>query len=89
LSESILEQDAYAWDAFVSCRAFEGLDSRPFDFVVANLDAAAQRATAAGAVLENGFETQEWSRTANSEDGFGHGVWTNPLPSAIPPCQAT
>jgi len=43
------------------------------DFVVANLDEAVQRATAAGAVLEHDIETQKWGRMANLADPFGHG----------------
>jgi predicted enzyme related to lactoylglutathione lyase len=43
------------------------------DFVVEDLDAAVQRAQAAGATLETKTETQEWGRVALMADPFGHG----------------
>lgn len=43
------------------------------DFVVEDLDAAVQRAQAAGAALESGTETHEWGRVALMADPFGHG----------------
>jgi predicted enzyme related to lactoylglutathione lyase len=43
------------------------------DFVVDNLDAAVQRARAAGAILERDIQEQKWGRMANMADPFGHG----------------
>jgi len=43
------------------------------DFVVEDLDAAIQRAQAAGATLETTTETQVWGRIALMADPFGHG----------------
>lgn len=43
------------------------------DFVVGDIDAAVQRAQAAGATLETKTETQEWGRVALMADPFGHG----------------
>lgn len=43
------------------------------DFVVDDVDAAVQRAVAAGAVLEAPVATQQWGRLALMADPFGHG----------------
>lgn len=43
------------------------------DFVVGNIEAAAQRAQAAGATLEGNAQTEEWGRVAIMSDPFGHG----------------
>jgi predicted enzyme related to lactoylglutathione lyase len=43
------------------------------DFVVEDLDAAVQRAQAAGAKLETQTEAQIWGRVAVMADPFGHG----------------
>lgn len=43
------------------------------DFVVTELEAAVQRAQAAGATLERDIQVQEWGRMANMADPFGHG----------------
>ena len=43
------------------------------DFVVEDLNAAIQRAQAAGAALESETETHEWGRVALMADPFGHG----------------
>ncbi len=43
------------------------------DFVVDDLDVAARRAQAAGALLERGIEEHAWGRIANMADPFGHG----------------
>lgn len=43
------------------------------DFVVPDLDAATQRALAAGAVLEAPAKTSAWGRLAMFADPFGHG----------------
>jgi predicted enzyme related to lactoylglutathione lyase len=43
------------------------------DFVVEDLDAAVQRAQAAGAKLETQTEPQIWGRVAVMADPFGHG----------------
>lgn len=43
------------------------------DIVVADLDAAIARATAAGAVLESSAATTAWGRIAMLADPFGHG----------------
>ena len=43
------------------------------DFVVEDLDAAVQRAVAAGAKVERGIEEKPWGRTAILADPFGHG----------------
>jgi predicted enzyme related to lactoylglutathione lyase len=43
------------------------------DFVVEDLDAAVQRALAAGANLETQPEAQIWGRVAVMADPFGHG----------------
>jgi catechol 2,3-dioxygenase-like lactoylglutathione lyase family enzyme len=44
------------------------------DFVVAELDAALARATAAGATLERPVSEAAWGRMANLADPFGHGL---------------
>jgi predicted enzyme related to lactoylglutathione lyase len=43
------------------------------DFVVADVDAAVQRALDAGARLEQPVATQRWGRLAVMADPFGHG----------------
>ena len=43
------------------------------DFVVEDIDAAADRAIAAGARLEKPIATQRWGRLALMADPFGHG----------------
>jgi predicted enzyme related to lactoylglutathione lyase len=43
------------------------------DFVVKDLDAAVQRARAAGATLETKTENEDWGRVALMGDPFGHG----------------
>lgn len=43
------------------------------DFVVDDVDAAVQRAVAAGAVLEDPPESHRWGRIAHLADPFGHG----------------
>jgi lactoylglutathione lyase len=43
------------------------------DFVVADLNPALARATAAGATLEGEVRTQSWGRIAALSDPFGHG----------------
>jgi uncharacterized glyoxalase superfamily protein PhnB len=43
------------------------------DFVDEDIDAAVQRAQAAGATLETKTETQVWGRVALMADPFGHG----------------
>jgi len=43
------------------------------DFVVDDIDAAVDRAVAAGAVLEEPVGTQLWGRLALMADPFGHG----------------
>src|ERR1700722_13777018 len=43
------------------------------DFVVEDLDAAIQRAQAAGAAFESKTEAQDWGRLAVMVDPFGHG----------------
>lgn len=43
------------------------------DFVVEDIDAAVQKAVAAGAVLEQPIATQSWGRLALMADPFGHG----------------
>ena len=43
------------------------------DFVVDDIDAAVQRAVAAGAQLERPVATQRWGRLALLADPFGHG----------------
>lgn len=43
------------------------------DFVVEDIDAAVQKAVAAGAVLEQPITTQRWGRLALMADPFGHG----------------
>jgi predicted enzyme related to lactoylglutathione lyase len=43
------------------------------DFVVENIDAAIERATAAGALLEGDVHTDKWGRIAVMADPFGHG----------------
>ena len=43
------------------------------DFVVADVEAAVQRALAAGARLERAIETHAWGRIALMADPFGHG----------------
>ena len=44
------------------------------DFVVSDLDAAVQRARAAGAALEGEIQERKWGRMANMADPFGHGL---------------
>lgn len=44
------------------------------DFVVDDVDAAAARAVAAGAVLEGGPTSHDWGRIAHLADPWGHGV---------------
>lgn len=44
------------------------------DFVVASVDAAVERAVAAGARLEGAAETHAWGRIATLADPFGHGL---------------
>jgi predicted enzyme related to lactoylglutathione lyase len=44
------------------------------DFVVADLEAAVARATAAGARLERPIVSRAWGRMANLADPFGHGL---------------
>jgi len=43
------------------------------DFVVTDIDAAIERAVAAGAVLEQPISTQKWGKLALLADPFGHG----------------
>src|SRR6476659_9833520 len=43
------------------------------DFVVDDIDAAVERAVAAGATLEDSIATQQWGRLALMGDPFGHG----------------
>jgi predicted enzyme related to lactoylglutathione lyase len=43
------------------------------DFLVADLDAAVERAQAAGATLERGVQRREWNSMANLADPFGNG----------------
>jgi predicted enzyme related to lactoylglutathione lyase len=43
------------------------------DFAVTDLDAAVQRAQAAGATVERGIQEQKWGRIALLADPFGHG----------------
>lgn len=43
------------------------------DFVVPDIDAAVERARAAGAVLEGKVHTHKWGRIALMADPFGHG----------------
>jgi predicted enzyme related to lactoylglutathione lyase len=43
------------------------------DFVVADIDAAVNRAVAAGAQLERPVATQRWGKLALMADPFGHG----------------
>lgn len=43
------------------------------DFAVDDLDAAVQRAVAAGATLENAVREYRWGRIAGLADPFGHG----------------
>jgi len=43
------------------------------DFVVDDIDAAVNRAVAAGAVLEQPIATQRWGKLALMADPFGHG----------------
>jgi predicted enzyme related to lactoylglutathione lyase len=44
------------------------------DVVVQDLDAAIQRAVAAGAVLEGAVRAHDWGRIAQLADPFGHGL---------------
>lgn len=44
------------------------------DFLVADVDAAASRALAAGAQLEGEIRTHRWGRIAHLADPFGHGI---------------
>jgi predicted enzyme related to lactoylglutathione lyase len=44
------------------------------DFVVADVAAAVDRATAAGATIESEIETHRWGRIARLADPFGHGI---------------
>jgi uncharacterized glyoxalase superfamily protein PhnB len=43
------------------------------DFVVEDITAAVQRASAAGATLEGEIQAHEWGRLAVMSDPFGHG----------------
>lgn len=43
------------------------------DFVVDDVEAAVERAVAAGATLERPIATQRWGRLAPMADPFGHG----------------
>jgi predicted enzyme related to lactoylglutathione lyase len=43
------------------------------DFVVADVDAAVQKAQAAGAQLEGDIQTHAWGRIAHMADPFGNG----------------
>ena len=43
------------------------------DFVVADVQAAVQKAKAAGAHLEGDIQTHKWGRIANMSDPFGNG----------------
>jgi len=43
------------------------------DFVVENITAAVQRASAAGAILEGEIQAHKWGRLAVMSDPFGHG----------------
>jgi catechol 2,3-dioxygenase-like lactoylglutathione lyase family enzyme len=43
------------------------------DFVVQDIEAAVQRALAAGAVLERPVQQRRWGRMANLADPWGHG----------------
>ncbi|HEY0094307.1 MAG TPA: VOC family protein, partial [Archangium sp.] len=43
------------------------------DFTVTDLEAAVQRARAAGATLERDIQEQKWGRMANLADPFGNG----------------
>ena len=43
------------------------------DFVVENVTAAVQRASAAGAILEGEIQSFNWGRMAVMSDPFGHG----------------
>jgi predicted enzyme related to lactoylglutathione lyase len=43
------------------------------DFVVSDIEAAAQKAIAAGATLEQAIQTSDWGRLALFADPFGHG----------------
>jgi predicted enzyme related to lactoylglutathione lyase len=43
------------------------------DFVVGDIDAAVQRALAAGATLEADTRTEQWGRVVLLSDPFGHG----------------
>jgi predicted enzyme related to lactoylglutathione lyase len=44
------------------------------DFVVADLDAAVERARRAGATLDRGIQERRWGRMANMADPFGNGL---------------
>jgi|SRR5271157_507543 len=44
------------------------------DFVVADVEAAVQRAQAVGAQLEGRIHVHKWGRIANMADPFGHGL---------------
>jgi predicted enzyme related to lactoylglutathione lyase len=43
------------------------------DLVVPDVDSAAERAVAAGAVLEGPIQRHPWGRLASLSDPFGHG----------------
>ncbi len=43
------------------------------DFVVPDIDAAVEKALAAGAILESPIKTANWGRLAMFADPFGHG----------------
>ncbi|WP_435627450.1 VOC family protein [Candidatus Ferrigenium straubiae] len=43
------------------------------DFVVADIESAAQQAVSAGAILESPIATYEWGSAALMADPFGHG----------------
>jgi predicted enzyme related to lactoylglutathione lyase len=44
------------------------------DFVVENVTAAVERASAAGAILESDIQSFNWGRMAMMSDPFGHGL---------------
>jgi catechol 2,3-dioxygenase-like lactoylglutathione lyase family enzyme len=44
------------------------------DFVVEDIDAAAQRLVALGATLERPISDRRWGRMASMADPFGHGI---------------
>lgn len=44
------------------------------DFIVADIEAAVQKALAVGATIEGEIQTHNWSRIAHLADPFGHGL---------------